>query len=104
MRFQEGMTLRERVQLDVQLEMEGLKMDGGGERYYEPVRHDAREIVQETEMAYQSKLVPWEEACLLLGESSVSADVVRSGPPRSGGTCTYCDGRYPCMAWSPPCT
>ena len=78
MRFQEGMTLRERVQLDVRLEMQAITTEGG-ERYYEPIRHDSREIVQDEEKVYQSKLVPWEEAMRLLGESSVSADVIRRG-------------------------
>lgn len=87
MRFQPGMTIRERVQLDVQLDMHGVTPvvgggvggGDGGERYYEPVRHDERVVTQEEERGYRSELVEWEEACRLLGEGSVSADVVRRG-------------------------
>ncbi len=89
MRFQDGMTLRERVQLDVRLDISGKlggkwiggdrKAGGGTEVYHEPIRHAEREIVQEEEKAYESQLVPWEEAVKLLGVRSVSADVVRRG-------------------------
>ena len=77
-RFGEGMTIRERVQLDVQLETQTLRMEKGEERYYEPVRHEGTGVDEE-ESSYESRLVPWEEALKLLGESSVSADVVRRG-------------------------
>lgn len=66
--FEEGMTLRERMELDV----------AGKEGFIEPRKH-LNTGVDEEEMLYESRLVGIEEAIKLLGERNVSADVVRKG-------------------------
>ena len=47
--------------------------------WYEPVRHEGTGVEGTEEEMYESRLVPVDEAIRLLGERSVSADVVRRG-------------------------
>ena len=69
--FPVEMSLRQRVALDI-------VVDGdGGQRVYEPVRHEGTGVDEE-ELLYRSYLLPIEEARRKL-KGSVMEDVVRRG-------------------------